>query len=136
MIPASVRAFAVPTLFALCTALAGTSLAQDSSSQDSPDLDDCKSIWTNSSAANTCVRNLTVDTENEFCRVTVDCPRGGIYQANSTVGAGCYLRYLTVNSYEYLCTNTVAYEDDDDTELVNCSAVLKVASDCSVDTED
>ncbi len=126
---------AAAALFALCVAFAGPSLATDSSDQQSPDLDSCKSIWTDSSAADTCVRNLTVDTANEFCRVTVDCPRGGTYQANSTVGAGCYLRQISVNSYEYLCTNTVTYEDEDDTELVNCSAVLKVASSCVADTE-
>lgn len=118
-------------LFAVCTALAGPSLASDSSDQQSPDLDSCKSIWTNSSAADTCVRNLTVDTEQALCRVTVDCPRGGTYQATSTVGAGCYLRDLGMGNYEYLCTNTVTYEDEDDTELVNCSAELRVASDCS-----
>lgn len=122
-------------LFAVCAALAGTSLATDSSDQYSPDLDTCKSIWNDSSAADTCTRNLTVDTAQTLCRVTVDCPRGGIYQANSTVGAGCYLRQISVNSYEYLCTNTVTYEDEDDTDLVNCSAVLKVASSCVADTE-
>ena len=118
-------------LFAVCAALAEPSLASDSSDPPHPALDNCKSIWNASSAAETCKRNLTVGTEPGLCTVTVDCPRGGTYQANSATGAGCYLRQVMVNSYEYLCTNTETYEADDDTELVNCSAELRVASDCS-----
>ncbi len=130
--------FTAATTLALCAMLAGPSLATNSSDPPHPALADCTSIWNDSSAAETCTRNLTVGTEPGLCTVTVDCPRGGTYQATSTVGAGCYLHQSGgPNSYKYFCTNTETYRDNDDTELVNCSAVLYVASSCAtVNQED
>ena len=121
----------VAALFAVCTAVAGTSLATDSSDPPHPALDDCKSIWNASSASQTCTRNLAVSTEPGECAVAVDCPRTGSYQANTTVETGCYLRQTGANSYQYLCRNEVFFDPEDDPELINCEAILEIASSCA-----
>ena len=126
-------AMVAAAVFTLCAALAGPSLAQDSS-EPYPDSDDCRSIWNASSAKATCSRNVILGTKPGFCIVTADCSDSNRYSATTAVHAGCYLTGCSAGvNCLYVCTSTVDYEADDDVDILNCSTRLRVGSDCTSD---